>query len=666
MELQELQIADKKAAILQKKGIETAEDLRYLVPYKFYDFTKTQEVSIKNQDCFIAISGNIEKISKKNQNGHTVTTVTFRSDNGTPVKIFYVAQAYMKDILETMQPEKVIFCGKLLYSYEYKNFSMMNPLLVQRAAKSLSWYCVYPKYRGIGEDWLKEKINLSLNMDFPETIPEDVLNRFHLPAKKEALQELHHPTNIQNLQTAIKRFVFEDLLYFGCRLERADRAVSNGSQYNLKNRVFINQTVSNLPYDLTTDQSEVLEDLFRQMEEGRRISALIQGDVGCGKSVVAFLLMIAMAGSGFQSVLMAPTAVLANQHYEELKNLADPLKEMVVFLGGKMTAKEKREKQEAIASGKAKLIVGTHAVVSQAVEYQNLALVIIDEEHRFGVKQREMLSKKASLGVHTVSFSATPIPRSVAETIYGKSCIYEIKKLPAGRIPVQTAIAKTQKAVFNFCKKELQNGHQIYIVCPLVEDKENSSLRSVKEVAKEYENLFRLPVGIITGKQKSEENAQVLDSFKNGELKILCATTVIEVGVNVPNATVMVIEDAYMFGLSQLHQLRGRVGRGKNKGYCILKSQKDTERLNILCQSTDGFYIAEKDMELRGAGNILGEQQSGSNRFLDTALNYPNMFAIAKKIAKELVNNGTDEILISEMEKRSEKIFIDSKKIKFF
>lgn len=231
---------------------------------------------------------------------------------------------------------------------------------------------------------------------------------------------------------------------------------------------------------------------------------------------------------------------------------------------------------------------------------------------------------------------------------------------------MQTAIAKTQKAVFNFCKKELQNGHQIYIVCPLVEDKENSSLRSVKEVAKEYENLFRLPVGIITGKQKSEENAQVLDSFKNGELKILCATTVIEVGVNVPNATVMVIEDAYMFGLSQLHQLRGRVGRGKNKGYCILKSQKDTERLNILCQSTDGFFIAEKDMELRGAGNILGEQQSGNNRFLDTALNYPNMFAIAKKIAKELVNNGTDEILISEMEKRSEKIFVDSKKIKFF
>ena len=649
-----------------KRGIESDVDLAYLSPYKYYDFSSLSDMSPEYVGKYVCIAGTVKKVTKKSGTGRSTITAKLETDNGI-LSVTYLGRVFMENILEGLMDKVVFVCGKLEYSNEYQMYSILNPIKTSPSYNAVSWYPVYPKYRGIGEDYLEEQTKSALaEVEMPETIPQAILDKTGLPKRRESIDALKRPSSQVQLKKAIQRQMFEDQLYFACSLERNNRGVSPGSPYNVKRRVAVNKVLESLPYNLTIDQAKCVEEMLQNMEQGRHVSALVQGDVGCGKSIVAFLLMIAMADSGWQAALMAPTVVLAEQHYRELSEYASLCGITVAFLGGKKTKKEERMIQEGIANGSIQLVVGTHALLSDKITFANLGLCVVDEEHRFGVKQRETLVEKARLGVHEVHFSATPIPRSMTKAIYGSYDVYEIKSMPSGRKAIQTAITRSDAATIKFVRKQIEEGSQAYVVCPLIDGGEDEKLRTVSEVAKLYEEQLGVRVGVVTGKTSKADLEETLAAFKRNEIKVLCATTVIEVGVNVPNATVIVIEDAWMFGLAQLHQLRGRVGRGQKQGYCVLKSDKDIERLNVLCSTTDGFEIAEEDAKLRGSGNILGAEQSGKNRYLEEAMEYPKMFALAKEYAKIMVDDGSDELLISEMEKRSDKIYIKPSKIKIY
>lgn len=361
--------------------------------------------------------------------------------------------------------------------------------------------------------------------------------------------------------------------------------------------------IKNLPFQLTKDQKSAYEELVNRIRSGKRLNALIQGDVGCGKTILAFLLMFVMADNGFQSVLLAPTQVLASQHYNELKEMAAQYNIDVVYIANGLKKKEREAILKSIEDGSALMIVGTHSVLSKEVKFHDLGLSITDEEHRFGVLQREEITTKAKAGMHTVTMSATPIPRSLSDVLLSTTEVFNIQSMPNGRKPIQTAICASQNTIFQFIKKEIEKGHQAYVVCPLIEDKQGvmEGILSVEQTYTEYANIFgKNAVAVLNGKMNEDETEKVIRSFKNGEIKILVSTTVVEVGVNVSNATVIVINNAERFGLASLHQLRGRVGRGNSQGYCILNSvHKNNKRLLALCKYKNGFQIAESDYALR-------------------------------------------------------------------
>ena len=662
-------IPKKKKEILGKRGIFSGEDLCHTVPYKFYDFTRViEEPSLEWAGRWVCLKGRLSRVNKRPGGGRT--TVACRvSCNGLTVFVNYIGQARMEAVLSPAVGREMFFCGKLEWNPEWRIFSMLNPMRQSTdPAKVARWTPVYPKFKGIGDDWLRKEALSALGEPgaLKETIPAEVISRLGLPGRREALLALHCPKSAGGVARAAQRCVFEDLLYFSCRLEEDMRKASKGSAYNMKTMKPARDFLGLLPYPLTADQGACLSAMLGEMKEGRRVNALVQGDVGCGKSVVAFALMVAMAGSGYQAAIMAPTVVLAEQHYAELSSYAERLGMRAALLGGRQTAKEKREALKGLADGSIQLAVGTHSLVSDGVGFRDLALAVVDEEHRFGVRQRERLAEKARHGTHTVSFTATPIPRSMADTLYKGTEVFEIKTMPPGRSPVRTYVMEGEDQAMGFVRGQVAMGRQAYVVCPLVDAEDDAGPRSVAQVAKAYGEALGVEVGVATGKQSKEKTSEALRRFKEGEIPVLAATTVVEVGVNVPNATVIVVEDAWMFGLSQLHQLRGRVGRGSEQGHCILRSDRGGDRLSAMLETTDGFKIAEMDLGLRGAGNVIGEEQSGKNRFIGEALSYPKIFAAARREAAEMVDYGLHEKLMESMERRSEKAYVKAQKLKIF
>lgn len=446
------------------------------------------------------------------------------------------------------------------------------------------------------------------------------------------------------------RLNIDDLLYFALQLEEKKRNLPAGSVYGIHSLAITTKIIKNLPFQLTKDQKSAYEELVNRIRSGKRLNALIQGDVGCGKTILAFLLMFVMADNGFQSVLLAPTQVLASQHYNELKEMAAQYNIDVVYIANGLKKKEREAILKSIEDGSALMIVGTHSVLSKEVKFHDLGLSITDEEHRFGVLQREEITTKAKAGMHTVTMSATPIPRSLSDVLLSTTEVFNIQSMPNGRKPIQTAICASQNTIFQFIKKEIEKGHQAYVVCPLIEDKQGvmEGILSVEQTYTEYANIFgKNAVAVLNGKMNEDETEKVIRSFKNGEIKILVSTTVVEVGVNVSNATVIVINNAERFGLASLHQLRGRVGRGNSQGYCILNSvHKNNKRLLALCKYKNGFQIAESDYALRGSGNILGTEQSGSNYYVELSMKYPDLFSELQKYAKKYMDTGEAEMIV--------------------
>lgn len=642
--------------ILKKRKMETVEDVCQLFPSKYYDFSFINPLNTSRLDKNHAFVCKLVSYELKKQSSIYIVRCTLQdiyTQNELCVSWFGTTEMY-NVLKKDYRPGDTCFIGGKLKASNKKNlFFMSNPIIFKKydGESDCHIYTAYEKIRGISESNFERIINDCLeHATIPDKVPRELLHKYNLMSKDEAIREMHKPSSVEGVKKAKYRLNMDDLLYFALQLEEKNRNLPAGSAYGIHSLAITTKIIENLPFQLTKDQKSAYEELVNRIRSGKRLNALIQGDVGCGKTILAFLLMFVMADNGFQSVLLAPTQVLASQHYNELKEMAAPYDIDVVYIANGLKKKEREAILKSIEDGSALMIVGTHSVLSKEVKFHDLGLSITDEEHRFGVLQREEITTKAKAGMHTVTMSATPIPRSLSDVLLSTTEVFNIQSMPNGRKPIQTAICASQNTIFQFIKKEIEKGHQAYVVCPLIEDKQGvmEGILSVEQTYTEYANVFgKNAVAVLNGKMKEDETEKVIRSFKNGEIKILVSTTVVEVGVNVPNATVIVINNAERFGLASLHQLRGRVGRGNSQGYCILNSvHKNNKRLLALCKYKNGFQIAEADYALRGCGNILGTEQSGSNYYVELSMRYPDLFNELQKYAKKYMDTGEAEMIV--------------------
>lgn len=642
--------------ILKKRKMETVEDVCQLFPSKYYDFSFISPLNTNRLDKNHAFVCKLVSYELKKQSSIYIVRCTLHdiyTQNELCVSWFGTTEMY-NVLKKDYHPGDTCFIGGKLKASNKKNlFFMSNPIIFKKydGKSDCHIYTAYEKIRGISESNFERIINECLeHATIPDKVPKELLHKYNLIPKDEAIREMHKPSSVEQIKRAKYRLNMDDLLYFALQLEEKNRNLPAGSVYGIHSLATTTKIIENLPFQLTKDQKSAYEELVNRIRSGKRLNALIQGDVGCGKTILAFLLMFVMADNGFQSVLLAPTQVLASQHYNELKEMAAPYDIDVVYIANGLKKKEREAILKSIEDGSALMIVGTHSVLSKEIKFHDLGLSITDEEHRFGVLQREEITTKAKAGMHTVTMSATPIPRSLSDVLLSTTEVFNIQSMPNGRKPIQTAICASQNTIFQFIKKEIEKGHQAYVVCPLIEDKQGAmeGILSVEQTYAEYTDAFgKGAVAVLNGKMKEDETENVIQSFKNGEIKILVSTTVVEVGVNVPNATVIVINNAERFGLASLHQLRGRVGRGNSPGYCILNSvHKDNKRLIALCKYKNGFQIAEADYALRGSGNILGTEQSGSNYYVELSMRYPDLFSELQKYAKKYMDTGVAEMII--------------------
>lgn len=642
--------------ILKKRKMETVEDVCQLFPSKYYDFSFINPLNTSRLDKNYAFVCKLVSYELKKQSSIYIVRCTLHdiyTQNELCVSWFGTTEMY-NVLKKDYHPGDTCFIGGKLKASNKKNlFFMSNPIIFKKydGESDCHIYTAYEKIRGISESNFERIINECLeHATIPDKVPRELLHKYNLMSKDEAIREMHKPSSVEGVKKAKYRLNIDDLLYFALQLEEKKRNLPAGSVYGIHSLTITTKIIKNLPFQLTKDQKSAYEELVNRIRSGKRLNALIQGDVGCGKTILAFLLMFVMADNGFQSVLLAPTQVLASQHYNELKEMAAQYNIDVVYIANGLKKKEREAILKSIEDGSALMIVGTHSVLSKEVKFHDLGLSITDEEHRFGVLQREEITTKAKAGMHTVTMSATPIPRSLSDVLLSTTEVFNIQSMPNGRKPIQTAICASQNTIFQFIKKEIEKGHQAYVVCPLIEDKQGvmEGILSVEQTYTEYANIFgKNAVAVLNGKMNEDETEKVIRSFKNGEIKILVSTTVVEVGVNVSNATVIVINNAERFGLASLHQLRGRVGRGNSQGYCILNSvHKNNKRLLALCKYKNGFQIAESDYALRGSGNILGTEQSGSNYYVELSMKYPDLFSELQKYAKKYMDTGEAEMIV--------------------
>lgn len=649
MLLSELEINKKTVNALNKKGFYTVNDIARCVPRKYKDYTKVVTLPQASVDADNAIAGRVMKVEERGEYGRKCIVATVLcEDSGQQFSVSWFGAYYIKNVIKALENERVVVCGELTHHATY-GYQISGPdKFCLESEFRPGIMTIYSKFAGISEKTLKTLIYQCIKLS-EDPVSADVTKG--MMSYKQALYNVHYPKTFEDIQKGKERLLYTDLLYFSIELQKNTANKEDGFAFRKNNKV--TEFINSLPFPLTEDQLFTCRKLISQAAKGHRINELVQGDVGCGKTIVALTLMICAWENGYQAVLTAPTQVLAMQHFNELANRTNQfmLADQTCFLHAELKAKEKREILKGIKDGTYRLIVGTHSVFANDVEYQNLGLIITDEEHKFGVRQKEALKEKAEKGVHVITMSATPIPKSLADIRYGYNKeISTINSMPSGRTPVQTAVQIGHTNTFPFMQKQIAMGHQCYVVCPAIEskaaegeDEERPKLRSVKEVIAEYEAYFS-PLGVkiaaVHGKMTKTEIANNIDAFTKNEAQILISTTVIEVGVNVPNATVMVVEQADRFGLASLHQLRGRVGRGSFASYCILISEdKLNERLQTMCKTTSGFEIAEKDLEMRGSGELIGTRQSGFDKYVDEILSNPLMYQRTQKDAQYCIEH---------------------------
>lgn len=620
MELKDIKgIGEKKLALLNKLGIFTVNNLLEYFPYSYIDTTKFKKISeITEEGSYsyrLKIISLMENRKKKNIR---VTKFLAMDEEMNYCTIVYFNNIFISKNLKINNVYEMYGRAKLLG----KNVEIQSPTMQNKVNIIGSVIPQYHLCKGISNlDLVKIIQNLlKKNSYFEEKLPSNIINELNLESYDNAIRSIHFPKDNESFIRAKRRLAFDEIFYFQLSMKKFKKKNADAISFQIKNETL--EFINSLSFKLTNSQNKVLEDIFNDMSSDRQMNRLIQGDVGCGKTIVSFIAMFNVVKNGFQSVLMAPTEILARQHFENAIELFEKYNIKVELLVGSLKESEKKTIREKIENGQVDIIIGTHAVFQEKVVYKNLGFVITDEQHRFGVKQRLLLSKK-SKNPDILVMSATPIPRTVGLVMFCDLDISTIDELPSGRGKVNTYFVDEnyEDRYMNFIKKHISEGRQAYIVCPLVDESDTLELQSVINLYERLKERYFQDVEIefIHGKIKPVDKDSIMKNFENGKIKVLVATNVIEVGINVPNSNIMVIYNAERFGLSQLHQLRGRIGRGNYDSFCILvsnnKSTNVKKRMDIMCSSNDGFYISEQDFLLRGYGDILGYRQSGEARF---------------------------------------------------
>lgn len=621
-------VGDKTAQTFEKLNIFTVEDVLYHFPRSYFRYPEaiTVEEITTLQESRLAIRAIVKK-SPASRNGRSmnITTLTI-GESPKKLELVWFRSPYIKN---QIQPGKeYVFFGKMVV--KNKRWVMEQPVIYTPEKYEEIAGLLQPVYAltaGITNNLLIKTIKTVLSdVDLiADYIPAGIRKRYGLCEYNYALKQIHFPDTMESLIEARRCLVFHEFFVFimGIQYQKEKKAKDPNGFVFAKDS-FVEECIKQLPYPLTNAQKKALNDIQNDMDSPFVMQRLVQGDVGSGKTIVAFLAMARCAHSGYQSAIMAPTEVLARQHYETYTKLCQDfgLDFPVVLLTGSMKAKEKREAYAKLEACPNALVVGTHALIQEKAIYSNLALVITDEQHRFGVKQRDTFAEKGQVP-HVLVMSATPIPRTLAIIIYGDMDISVIDEVPAKRLPIKNCVVDIgyRPKAYDFIINQVNEGHQAYVICPLVEDTENMEGKNATDYSKELTEILpsHIKVGLLHGKMKNDKKNEVMEAFAQNEIQVLVSTTVVEVGVNVPNATVMMIENADRFGLAQLHQLRGRVGRGDAQSYCIMINTSNTKtakkRLEILNHSNDGFYIASEDLKLRGPGDFFGIRQSGDLAF---------------------------------------------------
>lgn len=637
-------IGEKKAELFNKIGIKTVDDLVNYFPRTYEDRSKLARIyDVKDSETVCIRATVFSDVS--NSFKHSSCTL---ADESGKIKAIWFNNRFVKNQLKKY--ETYIFFGKIERRGEKR---IINPIFEKEEKSAVTGKImpIYPLTYGLNQKMIQSAVSSVFEGGYvqAETLPERLRNTYGVCSLEYALRQIHFPKDEESLATARKRLVFDELLSLQLALMQLKKA--NSAKNNFKiNTDYYNEFCSLLPFELTDSQKKVISEINTDLKGEKSALRLIQGDVGCGKTVVSAAAMYSVCKSGYQTAIMVPTEILAVQHFETLSSLFEG-KLNVCLLTGSMTAKQKSEAREMIASGKADIICGTHALIQKDVQYKSLALIVTDEQHRFGVMQRNEFLKKGE-NPHMLVMSATPIPRTLAMILYGDLDISVITSLPRGRKSVKTyAVGEDKRErVYNFIRREAEKGHQTYIVCPLALESEDEDLKNAEEYAVHLQNnVFKnLNVSLVHGKMNPSQKDLAMLDFKNGKTDILVSTTVIEVGVDVPNATLMIVENAERFGLSQLHQLRGRVGRGKDESFCILfcscKTDVSRERMKAMTNTNDGFKIAELDLKLRGPGEFFGVRQHGlpAMKIADIGSDI-EILSLAQSAAKQILTQKSDD-----------------------
>ncbi|MGN0367481.1 MAG: ATP-dependent DNA helicase RecG [Wujia sp.] len=644
-------IGEKTAQCFEKLGICTVDELIHTHPRSYLTYDEPVKIAQLKEGERLAVLARVSSyVNVKKVRNLQITSMSIADETAT-LSVTWFHQPYLKHVFH--KGDTYIFVGTVKVKNDRKVMEQpeyYTPAVYETMMQSLQ--PVYPLTQGLSNKTFQKAIRASMDVlrAMKDYIPQDICDECGLMRLADAYETIHFPENMEQLKNAICRLAFDEFYKF-----LYDMDILKSKQQRMENTHVIVQGrevadfVSALPFSLTKGQQNAIEDILADMGGQTVMNRLIQGDVGSGKTVVAAAALLACAKQGFQGALMVPTEVLAKQHYDELSQQLGAHGIRVACLVGSASMKEKRKIYDEIAHGEIQILIGTHALIEDKVEFQNLALVVTDEQHRFGVNQRKRLIDKG-ISVHNLVMSATPIPRTLAIILYADLDISMITELPKGRKPIKNAVVGTnyREKAYRFLAEQIGQGNQVYVVCPMVEESENLDVANVTQ----YVDTMReaLPptarVAMLHGQMKADEKNKIMTSFLQGEIDVLVSTTVIEVGVNNPNATVMMVENAERFGLAQLHQLRGRVGRGKKQSYCMFINGKENtesmERLRVLENSNDGFYIAAQDLKLRGPGDFFGIRQSGEAMFqMADIYNHADMLRMAQEMlhryAKEVI-----------------------------
>ncbi len=620
-------VGEKRAGDFLRLGIRTVEDLLFYFPRSYEQYEPPVSIREAKYRDFAAVQGLIiQKPVTRYVKNLKITDVIVRDEEGSSLKITWFNMPYLS---KSLYPgSQYVFRGQLKGFGSIRQMDQPQIFKPQDYTKLLNTLRpVYPLTKGITGKSIESAVRTCFDdgITVSETLPDEILNDCRLEGLNDAVREIHFPGDKENLAKARRRLVFEEFYRFILGVRNLRETVrSEPNHFKIEEKEAVNAFIQNLPYTLTNAQQKVIKEITEDMTGSMLMNRLVQGDVGSGKTIVAFTAMYLTALNACQSVMMAPTEVLAQQHYKTFTSLIESqdLNLSVCLLTGSMKASEKKEVYEKIRTHACDLIIGTHALIQEKVVYDKLALVITDEQHRFGVNQRKALKEKGDMP-HVLVMSATPIPRTLGMILYGDMDISVMDEKPKNRLPIKNALVGIdyREKAWKFIQNQVLTGRQAYVICPMVEESEASEGENVTDYARMLDDRYpeSIHVGVLHGRMKNEEKEAVMQAFSDNQIQVLVSTTVVEVGVDVPNATVMMIENAERFGLAQLHQLRGRIGRGAEQSYCIFidttMSEESQQRLKVVTNSNDGFFIASEDLRLRGPGDFFGIRQSGDVTF---------------------------------------------------